>query len=158
MGNLFSYATKQATLVSKVSCEPCISQNDFPVPQWVKIFPWFSLLITNLLKDQMFAPQHQGATTCPWFIMFLSAVPTFFFFGHTLSMRKVSGQGSNLSHNSDNANSLTARLSGNSFFFWPNFFSIYLPTIASWRSHWATMGTPIIISLGSSRRGSSESD
>ena len=40
----------------------------------------------------------------------------FFFFGHTCSMQMFLGQGSNLSHSSDNAESLTARPPENSQF------------------------------------------
>ena len=56
---------------------------------------------------------------CRWLMYFTAYVPPeatllFFFFGCTCGMWKFLGQGLNLSHGSDNAESLTARPPGNS--------------------------------------------
>ena len=52
-----------------------------------------------------------------WENIYSTLLPTifFFFFGHACSMWKFQGQGSNLHHNSDNTESLTARPPGKSF-------------------------------------------
>ena len=64
--------------------------------------------------------------------MFLFILLFFFFYGHTFSMWKFPGQGSNLSHSSDNTESLTTTPPGNSY---PAsfFFSFYGQTFGIWK-------------------------
>ena len=59
----------------------------------------------NLLRRRL-APSYKPS----WIFFFW----TFFWGGHTHSMRKFPGQGSNLHHSSENTRSLTTRTAGNS--------------------------------------------
>ena len=72
----------------------------------------FNMPLFSIFQVDVFLLQQSFGMS--WNLLAKTYIHNFFFFGHACSMWNFLGQGSNLSHSSDNAKSSTARLPGNS--------------------------------------------